>query len=63
MSQFKLPILPFEQDVETKVVLKLYSTSRLLLNNGLPETIPNEVIVLNTLSLQEAKIVLLLKIL
>lgn len=57
MSQFKLPILPFEQDIETKVVLKKLAVAHRALAelNGVAETIPNEVIVLNTLSLQEAK--------
>ncbi|MGL2992694.1 Fic family protein [Flavobacterium sp. TSSA_36] len=57
MSQFRLPLLPFEQDVETKVVLKKLALAHRALAelNGVAETIPNEVIVLNTLSLQEAK--------
>ena len=49
MSKFKLPILPFEQDVETKVVLKKLALAHRALAelNGVAETIPNEVIVLN----------------
>lgn len=57
MSQFKVPTLPFVQDVETKVVLKKLAVAHRALAelNGVAESIPNEVIVLNTLSLQEAK--------
>jgi Fic family protein len=54
MSQFKLPCL--EQDVETKVVLKLaFSTSSLAELNGVAETIPNEVIVLNNFVITGSK--------
>lgn len=57
MSQYSLPILPLQQDVESKVVLKKLALAHKALAelNGVSETIPNEVIVLNTLSLQEAK--------
>jgi Fic family protein len=57
MSQYSLPILPLQQDVESKVVLKKLALAHKALAelNGVAETIPNEVIVLNTLSLQEAK--------
>jgi len=49
--------LPFAQDLETKVVLKKLTLAHRALAelNGVAETIPNEVIILNTLSLQEAK--------
>ena len=57
MSQYPLPILPLQQDVESKVVLKKLALAHKALAelNGVAETIPNEVIILNTLSLQEAK--------
>lgn len=57
MSQYPLPILPLKQDVESKVVLKKLALAHKALAelNGVAEAIPNEVIILNTLSLQEAK--------
>lgn len=57
MSQYILPILPLEHEVESKVVLKKLALAHKALAelNGVAETIPNEVIILNTLSLQEAK--------
>ena len=57
MSQYPLPILPLQQDVESKIVLKKLALAHKALAelNGVAETIPNEVIILNTLSLQEAK--------
>jgi Fic family protein len=57
MSQYLLPILPLQQDVESKIVLKKLALAHKALAelNGVAETIPNEVIILNTLSLQEAK--------
>lgn len=53
----KIPNLPLQQDVETKVVLKRLNMVRSALAglNGVAESIPNERIILNTLSLQEAK--------
>lgn len=55
--QFDIPLLPVAQDLETKPVLKqLAATHRhLALLNGRCATIPNENILINTLSLQEAK--------
>lgn len=52
-----IPNLPLQQDVETKAVLKKLNAVRAALAglNGVAESIPNERIVLNTLSLQEAK--------
>ncbi len=52
-----IPRLPFAQDIETKAVLKKLALAHKALAelNGVSETIPNEVIILNTLSLQEAK--------
>ena len=57
MSQYPLPTLPLQQDVESKIVLKKLALAHKALAelNGVAETIPNEVIILNTLSLQEAK--------
>lgn len=53
----KIPNLPLQQDVETKAVLKRLNAVRAALAglNGVAESIPNERIILNTLSLQEAK--------
>ena len=52
-----IPHLPLNQDIETKVVLKKLALAHRALAelNGVAETIPNETIILNTLSLQEAK--------
>lgn len=57
MSQYPLPLLPLLHEVESKVVLKKLALAHKALAelNGVAETIPNEVIILNTLSLQEAK--------
>lgn len=57
MSQYPLPLLPLQHEVESKVVLKKLALAHKALAelNGVAETIPNEVIILNTLSLQEAK--------
>lgn len=54
---YKIPQLPLVQDIETKVVLKKLALAHKALAelNGVAETIPNEAIILNTLSLQEAK--------
>lgn len=54
---YEIPTLPLLQDVETKRVLKKLSSVRAALAglNGVAESIPNEGIILNTLSLQEAK--------
>ncbi|MFC3561037.1 Fic family protein [Pedobacter jamesrossensis] len=53
----QIPTLPLPQDVETKAVLKRLNAVRAALAalNGVAESIPNERIILNTLSLQEAK--------
>ncbi len=55
--QYTIPTLPFSHDVETKQVLKKLTLAHKALAelNGVAETIPNEQIILNTLSLQEAK--------
>jgi Fic family protein len=57
MSQYSLPKLPLQHEVESKVVLKKLALAHKALAklNGVAETIPNEVIILNTLSVQEAK--------
>lgn len=56
-KQHNIPALPLLQDVETKPVLKRLNAVRAALAglNGVAESIPNERIILNTLSLQEAK--------
>ncbi|MHA6697223.1 Fic family protein [Chryseobacterium sp. A301] len=57
MSNYIIPNLPLATEVETKIILKkLVSANKALAElNGVSETIPNEQIILNTLSLQEAK--------
>ena len=54
---YKIPLLPPQQDLETKAILKkLPSVSRRLAElKGVAATIPNESILINTLALQEAK--------
>lgn len=53
----KIPLLPPDQDIETKSVMRQLAASHryLALLNGKSATIPNENILLNTLVLQEAK--------
>lgn len=55
--QFNIPLLPTPGDLETKPVLKQLAAAHrhLALLNGRCATIPNENILINTLSLQEAK--------
>lgn len=57
MNNYTIPLLPLSQDLESKTVLKKLALAHKALAelNGVVETIPNEEIVLNTLSLQEAK--------
>ena len=57
MNEYNIPALPFPFDVESKQVLKRVAKAHKALAelNGVAESIPNEVIILNTLSLQEAK--------
>lgn len=57
MENYKIPKLPIAQEVESKAVLKKLALAHKALAelNGVAESIPNEVIILNTLSLQEAK--------
>lgn len=57
MDQLTLPLLPFAADVETIPILRqLNHSSRALAElKGESKTIPNETILINTFSLQEAK--------
>lgn len=57
MSNYHIPTLPLAMDLETKKVFKkLIAANKVLAElNGVSETMPNEQIILNTLSLQEAK--------
>jgi Fic family protein len=55
--EYNIPNLPFDFDIETKAVLKKVATARSALAEmkGAAASIPNESILINTLSLQEAK--------
>ncbi len=57
MTQYNIPNLPLSYDLETKAILKqLNSANRRLAElKGVALTIPNENILINTLTLQEAK--------
>lgn len=57
MSQYNIPHLPLDYDLETKAVLKQLNQAnrRLAELKGVALTIPNEGILVNTLTLQEAK--------
>lgn len=54
---YTLPLLPLKKDLETKIVLKQLALSRAALAElkWVSGTIPNETILIKTLSLQEAK--------
>ncbi len=54
---YKIPMLPLKEDIETKTVLKkaMLAHSALAEMKGSAVSIPNESILINTLSLQEAK--------
>lgn len=54
---YKIPMLPLDQEIETKVILKQVSNAnkRLAELKGVARTIPNESILINSLVLQEAK--------
>ena len=56
-TNYKIPLLPLSDDLETKAVLKQLARShrRLAELKGVSRTIPNEQILINTLTLQEAK--------
>lgn len=55
--QYRIPLLPPQQDIETKTILKKLPAAhrRLAELKGVAATIPNESILINTLTLQEAK--------
>ena len=57
IQTYEIPHLPLERDLETKAVLKQLARShrRLAELKGVSRTIPNEQILINTLTLQEAK--------
>ena len=57
MTKYKIPNLPFKQDLETKQILKKVASAHRALAElkGAADTIPNRTILINTLSLQEAK--------
>ena len=57
MSNYVIPKLPLDIDVETKRILKKVSTARAALAelNGTTKLIPNPTILINSLTLQEAK--------
>lgn len=57
MSKYEIPKLPLKQDVETKAVLKRVAAAhrRLAELKGVARTIPNERILIDRLTLQEAK--------
>jgi Fic family protein len=56
-TEYTIPKLPLPFDLETKSVLKQVALARTQLAElkGVAKTIPNELILINTLSLQEAK--------
>jgi len=55
---YKIPDLPLDFDIETKAVLKKTAAARSALAEmkGAALSIPNQSILLSTLSLQEAKV-------
>ena len=55
--QYNIPTLPLPYDLETKEILKQLNqaTRRLAELKGVAQTIPNEQILISTLTLQEAK--------
>ena len=57
MMQYTIPNLPLPYDLETKAILKQVNRAnkKLAELKGVAQTIPNEVILLSTLTLQEAK--------
>ena len=57
VSNHKIPELPLPNDLETKAVLKQVAAAhrRLAELKGVARTIPNETILISTLTLQEAK--------
>lgn len=57
MNNYKISQLPLGHDVESKAILKKAALAHKALAelNGVAESIPNQAIIINTLSLQEAK--------
>lgn len=57
MTNYKIPTLPLLIDLETKVVLKQAAVAHRYVAElkSLAETIPNQSILISTLTLQEAK--------
>lgn len=57
MMKHNIKLLPPDEDLETKAVLKKLPAAhrRLAELKGISSTIPNETILINTLTLQEAK--------
>ena len=57
MTSYKIPTLPLNIDIETKSVLKKASEAHRYLGElkGIAHSVPNEMILVNTLSLQEAR--------
>lgn len=57
MTQYNIPNLPLPYDLETKAILKQLNNAnrRLAELKGVALTIPNENILISTLTLQEAK--------
>jgi len=57
MTNFKIKELPFDKDIETKIVMKALVKAHKTLAElkGIVSSIPNENILINTLGLQEAK--------
>ena len=57
MNSYKLKKIPFEQDIENKIILKKVARAHRALAElkGVVSSIPNESILINTLGLQEAK--------
>lgn len=56
-ENYTIPLLPLNFDLESKIVLKQLNKShrRLAELKGIARTIPNERILISTLTLQEAK--------
>lgn len=57
MMNYNIPLLPLTEDIESKAVLKKCAKAHQALAElkGIVATIPNEIILVNTLALQEAK--------
>lgn len=57
MASYKIPLLPLPYDLETKTVLRLANKAnrKLAELKGVAQTIPNERILISSLTLQEAK--------